>query len=79
MIPLENANTEIPGLVLADEPGIGVVLTHPTGDVVEIILYHAPVGIRAIQSFAKKQLTPLDRNVKNKTSVRVAVGNLVKL
>jgi hypothetical protein len=47
--------------------------------VVEIILYHAPVGIRAIQSFAKKQLTPLDRNVKNKTSVRVAVGNLVKL
>lgn len=79
MVPLKDANTEIPGLVLADEPGIGVVLTHPTGDVVEIILYHAPVGIRAMQSFAKKQLTPLDRNVKNKTSVRVAVSNLVKL
>lgn len=79
MIPLKDANTEIPGLVLADKPGIGVVLTHPTGDVVEVILYHAPVGIRAIQSFAKKQLTPLDRDIKNKTSVSVTIGNLVKL
>ena len=79
MVPLKDADTEAPGLVLADEPGVGVVLTHPTGDVVEIILYHAPVGIRAIQSFTKKQLTPLDRNVENETSVRVAVSNLVKL
>lgn len=79
MVPLEDADTEAPGLVLADEPGVGVVLTHPTGDVVEIILYHAPVGIRAIQSFTKEQLTPLDRNVENETSVRVAVSNLVKL
>lgn len=79
MIPLKDANTEIPGLVLADEPGIGVVLTHPTGDVVEVILYHAPVGIRAIQSFTKKQLTPLDRDIENKTSVGVAISNLVKL
>lgn len=79
MVPLKDANTEIPGLVLADEPGIGVVLTHPTGDVVEVILYHAPVGIRAIQSFTKKQLTPLDRDIENKTSVGVAISNLVKL
>lgn len=79
MVPLKDANTKIPGLVLADEPGIGVVLTHPTGNVVEVILYHAPVGIRAIQSFTKKQLTPLDRDIENKTSVGVAISNLVKL